>query len=136
VPYPPSTVITGIAWAPVSSIVRQALDSDNWPITWADDDSLYTAYGDGKGFVPKVPTKLSLGFAKVQGPATSFTGTNVRSSTGEQTGNGAAGKKASGMLMVNGVLYTIGRMPKSILILPLFSPINCSSPSFREVLKW
>jgi hypothetical protein len=86
-PYPPSSVITAISWAPTSSIVRRATDSDNWPITWADDDNLYTAYGDGRGFDPKVPTKLSLGFAKVQ------------------TGDGAAGKKASGMLMVNGILY-------------------------------
>src|SRR5205823_13592492 len=97
--------ITAISWAPTSSIVRQATDSDNWPITWADDDNLYTAYGDGQGFDPKVPTKLSLGFAKVQGPATGFTGINIRSPTGEQAGDGAAGKKASGMLMVNGVLY-------------------------------
>jgi glycosyl hydrolase family 115 len=104
-PYPPSSVITAISWAPTSSIVQRATDSDNWPSTWADDDTLYTAYGDGWGFDPKVSTKLSLGFAKVQGPATGFTGINIRSPTGEQTSDGAAGKKASGMLMVNGVLY-------------------------------
>jgi hypothetical protein len=104
-PYLPSSVIAAITWAPTSSIVRRATDSDNWPITWADDDTLYTAYGDGWGFDPKVPTKLSLGFAKMQGPATGFTGINIRSPTGGQTSDGAAGKKANGMLMVNGVLY-------------------------------
>lgn len=36
-PYPPSPVITGIQWAPASSIVRKARGGDNWPITWADD---------------------------------------------------------------------------------------------------
>ena len=64
-PYPPSPVIRGVHWAPRGSIVRQAKDSDNWPLTWADDDALYTAYGDGYGFDPAVPDKLSLGFAKV-----------------------------------------------------------------------
>ena len=46
-PYPPSKAITGIAWAPKETIVRKAKGSDNWPLTWADDDHQYTAYGDG-----------------------------------------------------------------------------------------
>jgi len=104
-PYPPSPVITKLTWAPPSTIVRQARGSDNWPITWGDDDNIYTAYGDGWGFKPKVPSKLSLGFAKIIGPATDFHGVNIRSSTGEQKGGGKKGKKASGMLMVNGALY-------------------------------
>ena len=36
-------------------------------MTWADDDRLYTAYGDGNGFEPFVPAKLSLGLARVDG---------------------------------------------------------------------
>jgi len=104
-PYPPSRVITKLTWAASSTIVRQASGGDNWPITWGGDDYLYAAYGDGWGFDPKVPSKLSLGFAKVIGPATDFFGVNIRSSTGEQKGNGKKGRKASGMLMVDGVLY-------------------------------
>ncbi|MFQ5584320.1 MAG: hypothetical protein ACE5GL_07795, partial [Calditrichia bacterium] len=104
-PYPFSDVITNISWAPDSTIIRKAQDSDCWPITWGDDDNLYTAYGDGKGFIPNVPGKLSLGFARVLGPASNFTGENIRSPSGEQTGAGRTGKKASGMLMVDGVLY-------------------------------
>ena len=104
-PYPPSPVITGIDWAPSSTITRLASGSDNWPITWADDDHLYTAYGDGWGFDPKVPKKLSLGLAKIIGPPESFKGVNIRSPSGEQIGQGPAGKKASGMLMVDGILY-------------------------------
>src|SRR5262249_57030696 len=79
--------------------------SDNWPLTWADDDQLYTAYGDGNGFEPFVPKKLGLGLARVEGMADSFRGFNVRSATGEQYGDGARAKKASGMLCVGGVLY-------------------------------
>jgi CubicO group peptidase (beta-lactamase class C family) len=103
-PYPASSAITGFSWAATSTIVRQATGSDNWPLTWADDGELYGAYGDGNGFDPKVSTKLSLGFAKVAGSPPG-TGTNIRSATGEQTGDGQAGKKASGMLMVDGTLY-------------------------------
>jgi CubicO group peptidase (beta-lactamase class C family) len=105
-PYPRSPVIRGITWAPAATIVRQARDSDNWPLTWADDDQIYTAYGDGTGFAPKVPEKLSLGLARIQGGPDDFTGINLRSSTGEQPrGDGKHGKKASGLLMVDGVLY-------------------------------
>jgi hypothetical protein len=104
-PYPPSPVIANLTWAPAASIVRQAYDCDCWPLTWADDDDLYTAYGDGYGFEPRVPAKLSLGLARVAGPPTGFTGVNLRAPTIEQQGNGRAGKKASGMLMVHGVLW-------------------------------
>ena len=41
-PYPPSPVIRGVPFAPESTIVRKAIDSDNWPITWGDDDDQYT----------------------------------------------------------------------------------------------
>ena len=104
-PYPPSTMIKSIAWAPSSTIIRQAQGSDNWPLTWGDDDNLYAVYGDGNGFVPMIPEKLSLGFAVVYGSPPAFSGVNFRSPTGEQTGDGETGKKASSILMVDGVLY-------------------------------
>jgi hypothetical protein len=69
---------------------------------------MYTAYGDGNGFEPQLPTKLSLGFARVDGPAASITGINIRSPI-EQTGNGPAGRKASGIVMVNSVLNLLVR---------------------------
>jgi len=96
-------------WAPASGIVRLAEGSDNWPMTWGDDDNLYTAYGDGWGFDPPVPDKLSLGFAVVSGTPPSHSGTNIRSATGEQTGDGESGMKASGMLMIEGVLFMLVR---------------------------
>jgi CubicO group peptidase (beta-lactamase class C family) len=103
-PYPASSVIHGVNWAAKESIVRKAVGSDTWPLTWADDDALYGAYGDGGGFDP--PTeKLSLGFAKIVGLADDFIGTNIRSPSGERKGDGENGEKASGMLMVEGVLY-------------------------------
>ena len=106
---PPSPVITGVTWAPKESIVRAAKDSDIWATTWADDGHLYTAYGDGTGFVPKVPVKLSQGLARIEGGPDAFRGFNVRSPTFERFGNGANGPKASGLLMVDGVLYALVR---------------------------
>ena len=101
--------IGGIEWAPADTIVRLARGSDNWPMTWADDDQLYTAYGDGRGFRPFVERKLSMGFARISGMPPKIAGENISSKSGEQLGDGARGKKASGMLMVDGVLYLLAR---------------------------
>jgi CubicO group peptidase (beta-lactamase class C family) len=86
-------------------IIRKALDSDNWPLTWADDGQLYTSYGDGSGFEPFIEKKLSMGIARVEGTPPDFRGINLRSESIERTGNGPKGPKASGILMVDGVLY-------------------------------
>jgi hypothetical protein len=91
-------------WASNETILRMAKDGDNWPVTWADDDALYTTWGDGTGFVPKVKPKLSLGFARVTGTPDKFAGVNVRSSA-EQLGQGRDGKKGWGILSVEGTLY-------------------------------
>ncbi|MEZ5352432.1 MAG: serine hydrolase [Bryobacteraceae bacterium] len=108
-PYPPSPVIETIRWAPADTIVRRAAGSDNWPTTWGDDDAIYTAYGDGYGFEPLLKEKLGLGFAKLVGAPGSFEGINIRSASGENKGSGANGKKASGLLMVKGVLWMLVR---------------------------
>lgn len=104
-PLKASAVIRAVHFDPESTIVRKAYDSDNWPITWGDDDNLYTAYGDGHGFEPFIKPKLSLGLARVEGGPRDFHGVNVRSASAERTGGGEKGPKASGMLMVDGTLY-------------------------------
>ncbi|WP_395751911.1 serine hydrolase [Prosthecobacter sp.] len=104
-----SPVIAGIEWESAGKIIRQAKGSDNWPLTWADDDALYSAYGDGKGFAPFVEKKLSLGLVKITGTPPDVTGVNLRSSTAEALGDGKNGRKASGMLCVDGVLYMLVR---------------------------
>ena len=106
---PASPVIKGIEWDSVDSIIRLAKGSDNWPITWADDDALYTAYGDGNGFEPFTDVKLSLGVAKVLGNPPEIRAVNIRSPTGEALGDGRQGRKASGMLCVDGVLHMLAR---------------------------
>ena len=76
-PYPPSPVVANVRFLP--DVRRAAVDSDNWPITWGDDDAQYTSYGDGWGFEPRVERKLGMGFARVIGPADGFHGVNLRS---------------------------------------------------------
>jgi hypothetical protein len=108
-PYPPSPVIKEIRWAPQETIIRLAPGSDNWPMTWADDDALYGAYGDGQGFKPFVPRKLSMGVGRVTGMPPRIEGVNVRSPDVEFIGDGRSAPKSSGILMVDGVLYLLAR---------------------------
>jgi hypothetical protein len=102
--YPPSAVIREVVWAPTNTIVRLAYDGDNWPVTWAADDAVYTAWGDGTGFEPKLDQKLSCGFARVTGAPPDLHGVNIRS-TGEQLGQGRFGMKGWGILAVTNELY-------------------------------
>lgn len=108
-PYPPSPVIRQIRWAPKETIVRLAKGCDNWPLTWADDDALYGAYGDGNGFEPQLAEKLSLGLARVTGSPPEIRGENLRAPTLEALGNDTLGRKAGGLLCVEGVLYLWAR---------------------------
>lgn len=109
VPYPPSPVFTNLTWAPPETIVRLAKGSDNWPLTWADDGHLYGAYGDGWGFERAGTPKLSLGLARIEGGPDAPRGFNICSPSLEQTGDDRRGKKASGMLSIDGVLYLLAR---------------------------
>lgn len=101
-PYLPSPAIRSAAFG--DTIRRTAIDSDNWPLTWGDDDAQYTSYGDGYGFEPFVEKKLGMGFARITGSPDDYRAVNLRSD-GERAGNGAKSPKASGILMVDGVLY-------------------------------
>jgi hypothetical protein len=103
-PYPQSPVIKSIEWAPALSIIRQAKDGDNWPVTWGADDAIYSTWGDGTGFIPKVERKLSCGFVRITGSPDDFRGENIRSSA-EQLGEGRNGKKGWGIVSIGGTLY-------------------------------
>lgn len=108
-PYPPSERVRGVRFDETSSIRLDGEDSDNWPCTWAEDGEQYTAYGDGYGFRPHTEKKLSLGIARLLGDPETFRGVNLRTETGERQGDDVKGEKASGLLMVDGVLYMLAR---------------------------
>ena len=98
-------MIAATEWAPSETIVRRAKGSDNFPLTWSNDDALYATFGDGFGFQPFVAEKLSLGLVRITGTPDNFHGVNLQSPSIEQRGAGRSGRKGWGLLSVHGVLY-------------------------------
>ncbi|MHC4064873.1 MAG: DUF4185 domain-containing protein, partial [Planctomycetota bacterium] len=103
-PYSPSPVIASVSFD-FATHDRRAPGSDNWPVTWSDNDHQYTAWGDGGGFGgTNSDGRVSLGIARIEGSATSHTGYNVWG--GKNPENQATfGGKSYGILSVDGVLY-------------------------------
>src|SRR5690349_7186940 len=76
-PYPPSMVIETIDWD-FAHRVRQAPGSDLWPMTWAADNNLYAAWGDGGGFGgTDSDGRASVGFARIRGTPQRFHASNI-----------------------------------------------------------
>ena len=101
VKYPPSPAIKNLIIHPERISVG---NGDNWPITWADDGHQYTVYCDGKGFGGG-SGEGSMSLARIVGEPPDFSGENLTSPTGHKEGGGPEGRKASGLLMADGVLY-------------------------------
>lgn len=99
-----SPALRNVRWAPFESVTRAAKDSDNWPIAWCADGSQLTSYGDGWGFEPRVPYKLSLGLARITGGPDDFQARNLPNEGIDRPGDGAKGPKASGLVSLSGRL--------------------------------
>ena len=97
-----SATVTKLEFATADTIRRQASGSDTWPLTWAADDALYGAGGDG--VPPGEAGKLSMWFAEVDGGAENFTVSYIASDE-ETTGDGQNGYKMSGILAIGSTLY-------------------------------
>ena len=104
-PYPPSPLIADISldW---STNERRALGSDNWQLTWADDDHQYGAWGDGGGF-PGGDNRgrVGLGFGRIEGPWNDYQGFNVWGGTNPENPAQFSGK-SWGTISIGGVLYS------------------------------
>jgi hypothetical protein len=105
-PYPPSQRIQSIEWH-WETHRTAAPGSDLWPVTWAGDDNLYTAWGDGGGFGgTDQDGRVALGFGRIEGPTEKFKGFNVNGGKhAENAASFAKRGKAGGMLSCHGVLY-------------------------------
>ena len=105
-PYPPSPLIADISldW---STHERHALGSDNWQLTWADDDHQYGAWGDGGGFPEATIGTDAWAWAS---DASKASGTTTRASMcGEaRTPENPAqfSGKSWGTISIGGVLYS------------------------------
>ena len=85
---------------------RAAQGSDNWQLTWADDDHLYGAWGDGGGFGgTNNDGRARVGYARIEGDWDNYRGYNVWGGMNAEhpaTHNG----KSWGTICVEGVLYS------------------------------
>lgn len=78
--------------------------SDNFPVTWADDDHQYTVWGDGHGF-DNSSIKISLGVSKIIGDPHNYYGKDIWYSYG----------KSYGIICVDRILYMwVTRDPYSV----------------------
>ena len=106
--YPWSEVISGVSFrmdslrniAPRNKVA--ASGSDNWAITWADDDHQYAVFGDGSGFRTSNALRASLGVARIEGGKDDYSAFNVFK-TGNEAGGWAG--KSLGIISVEGALY-------------------------------
>lgn len=94
-----------------SSHQRFARGSDNWPVTWSDDDNQYAMWGDGGGFEGSDDSKdsnyTSFGVSKLAGDYNNYSGTNVYGGVNRQCESTLIGKSHGAPLSINsGVLYT------------------------------
>jgi hypothetical protein len=106
-PYPRSRVIKRLTWDEQVLKLRDGA-GDNWPITWVDKDLQITSWGDGEGFQPG-ERRLSLGFARLTGEPPGHAGEDFETNIDTPHGGGPSAIKASGLLMVDGVLHVFVR---------------------------
>lgn len=104
-PYPPSPVIAGISfdW---STHRRHALGSDNWQLTWADDDHQYGAWGDGGGFGGSNRNgRVGLGYGRIEGDWDNYRGFDVWGGKNAENPAQFSGK-SWGTIAIGSVLYS------------------------------
>ncbi len=103
-PYPRSEVITGVVFKD-SSARTLAPGSDIWPITWAADGNLYTAWGDGGGFGgTNSDGRVSFGIARIEGGRTDYSGFNIAGGKNAPHPPPFPGK-SEGLLAIGDTLY-------------------------------
>lgn len=102
-PYPPSQIVRRLQWDDATVRIGSNV-GDNWPITRIGGGRQITAWGDGPGF-DEQPPRLSLGFARIEGSPPNVQGHDLATDIDTLQGGGSSAIKASGLLMVDGMLY-------------------------------
>lgn len=103
---PPSTWAGTIDVSPTNT-VRTRSDGDLWPSCWAEDDSVHTAWGDGRGFDLDSPDWVDLGTARITGDIDDLSGSNgaLSDAVVPLWNPGAATRKPTGMLCDGNTIY-------------------------------
>lgn len=105
IPYPESRIINAmeIDW---STHKRHAIGSDNFLLTWADDNHQYGVWGDGGGFGgTNDSNRVSLGLARIEGPWDNYKGYNRYGHPNSSENTATIIGKSWGILCVEGILY-------------------------------
>ncbi len=103
--YPPSPVIAGIRFD-TDHLRRAAPGSDLWPITWSDDDQLYSSWGDGGGFGgTDSDGRVAIGIAEITGQGDHWNGINILGGRKPVYGPTPFPGKSNGILSIDGILY-------------------------------
>src|SRR5688500_4857029 len=98
-------VITGVTFN-AASHQRAAEGSDNWPVTWSDDDHQYAVWGDGGGFEgTENDGRASFGVARIEGDARNYDGVNLFGGKDGACDSTIAGKGHGAPISIGGVLY-------------------------------
>ncbi|HLF35329.1 MAG TPA: DUF4185 domain-containing protein [Cyclobacteriaceae bacterium] len=106
-PYRQSKFIKSLEWEDETLKLKQG-SGDNWPIAWVNDTLQITSFGDGNGFDDSVKD-LSLGISYIIGDPPFHRGLDIRTNIDTPEGGGPAGIKASGMIMIEKMLYIFVR---------------------------
>ena len=105
-PYPPSPLLSGLDWH-WETYRHAAHGSDLWPVTWADDNHLYAAWGDGGGFGGSdADGRVAMGIARIEGGPEHYRGVNVNGGKApEHPASFLRAGKTAGLVCVDGTLY-------------------------------
>jgi len=100
-----TALITGVSFNDASHR-REAQGSDNWPLTWSDDDNQYAFWGDGGGFGgTEADGRASLGVARIEGTGQGYRGVNRYGGKDGECQSLINGKAHGAPLSIGGVLY-------------------------------
>jgi hypothetical protein len=100
-----TAVITGVTFD-AASHRRDAQGSDNWPLTWSEDDNQYAIWGDGGGFGgTESDGRASLGVARIEGGEQDYRGVNRYGGLSGECQSRIDGKAHGAPLSLGGVLY-------------------------------
>lgn len=105
---PEESTFFATAFIEEADVYNTASDGDLWPCAWSDDDILYLANGDGKGFDLNAPwadivvSKITSGHPDFR----NIVGQRITANVGKVWSDPAQyNRKPTGMVSVNGVLY-------------------------------
>ena len=101
-PYSKSQIISGIEldW---TTHQRHAQGSDNFQLTWADDNHQYGIWGDGNGYAEK--HRVSFGVARIEGDHDNYKGYDRYGHKESSEYEAKILGKSWGIICVKGILY-------------------------------